>query len=109
MNVEKTQCLCVEEEITNLFCCIKNSVVYKIYSCIKKCKSYKYLRINFNEEGTYNVEIKSRINKATKIIRLLNGILWSTEIGKEMKKRIYDSMIKSTLMLSLIHISFLEN
>ena len=28
----------------------------------------------------------------------MNGILWSTEIGKERKKRIYDSMIKSTLM-----------
>ena len=64
-----------------------------------------HLGINFNKEGTDDVEIRSRINKAKQKIRSLNGILWTTEIGKERKKRIYDSMIKSTLLyLSLIHI-----
>ena len=37
-------------------------------------------------------------NKAKQIITSLNWILWSTEIGKEWKKRIYDTMIKSTLI-----------
>ena len=39
--------------------------------CIKKFNSYKYLGINFNEEGTDDAEIKSRINKAKQISSLV--------------------------------------
>lgn len=62
------------------------------------------LGIIFNKEGTDDAEIRLKVilkqddNKIRRIIQCLNGILWSTEIGKQRKIRIYESMIKSTLI-----------
>ncbi|XP_072400556.1 uncharacterized protein [Diabrotica undecimpunctata] len=94
MNVEKTQYLCLGEDSSAMI--LDNNQKITSY---EKCK---YLGINFNKEDTDDAEIKSRINKERMIIRdiikSLNGVLWSTEIGKQRKMRIYNTMIKSTLV-----------
>ena len=67
MNTEKRQYLIVGEETTDLI--LENN------KRIKKCNRYKYVGIIFNEEGTDDTEIKSRINKAKQIIISLNGLI----------------------------------
>ena len=60
-------------------------------SCIK-------LGVIFYTSGTDDKEIRSRVIQARKCISCLNGILWSKDIRKERKLKIYNALIKSSLL-----------
>jgi hypothetical protein len=65
---------------------------------IELCQEYKYLGVIFDNSGTDDKEIRSRVMQARKCIACLNGILWSKEIRKERKLNIYNALIKSSLL-----------
>ena len=46
---------------------------------IEFCQKYKYLEVIFDNSGTDDKEIRSRVIQARKCIACLNGILWSKE------------------------------
>ena len=60
----------------------ETDLMLKNNETIGKCKNYKYLRINFNDEGADYREIISRVNKTRKITEAFNAISWRTKIGK---------------------------
>ena len=89
MNIAKTKYLCIGSDQT----AIKLDNEY-----IQICNEYKYLGVTFDKSGKDDNEINSKIVKARNAIKCLNNILWSNEIGKDRKLRIYDAIIKSNLL-----------
>jgi hypothetical protein len=65
---------------------------------IESCQVYKYLGFIFDTSGTKDKGIRSRVIKARKCIACLNGILWSEDIRKARKLKIYNALIKSSLL-----------
>ena len=57
-----------------------------------------YLGVIFDTGGTDEREIRSRVIQARKCTACLNGILWSKDIRKERKLKIYNVLIKSSLL-----------
>lgn len=53
--------------------------------------------VNFNETGKDNVGIKQGIVQARRPIGSLNSILWSKEMTKVRKFRIYETIIDGSL------------
>lgn len=56
------------------------SNVQKYYS---SGKSYNYLKLHFNKEGTDDIDITTRINKTRKIIESLNLIYGARKWGNK--------------------------
>ena len=65
---------------------------------IESCKEYTYLGVIFDTTGKDDKEIKKRITQAKRTIGCLNGVFWSTEIGKKRKFNIYETLVKSSLL-----------
>ena len=82
--------MCIGEEHSNLKVGKDNE--------IELCQEYKYLGVIFDNSGTDDKEIRSRVIQARKCIACLNGILWSKEIRKERKLNIYNTLIKGSLL-----------
>ena len=76
---------------------------------IESCQEYKYLVVIFYTSGTDDKEIRSRLIQARKCIACLNGILWSKDIRKERKLKIYNALIKSSLLYGSETWSLTEN
>lgn len=64
---------------------------------IKACRKYKYLGTVMSEEGNSREEIAQRIIQAKQATQKLNSILWSEQIHKETKKRLYNTLVKNIL------------
>lgn len=90
MNLDKTKYLCVGEVATD--------IVLENQEKISSCNQYKYLGVLFDEQGTDEIEIKTRNMQARRMIATLNGVLWSGEMGKRRKMQIYEVVIKSGLL-----------
>ena len=59
---------------------------------------YKYLGSICIKDGRETKNIHHRVTQARKIIGGLNGVWWSKDITKNLKKIIYNSMAKSVLI-----------
>ena len=60
---------------------------------IESCQEYKYLGVIFDTSGTNDKEISSTVIQARKCIACLNGIMWSEDIRKERKLKVYNALI----------------
>lgn len=67
-------------------------------SRIKNCQEYKYLGLIFDNTGTDNNEIRSKLSKAKGTVGSLNSIFWNKDMGKRRKYNIYNTMVKSSLL-----------
>ena len=65
---------------------------------IEFCQEYKYSGVIFDTSGTGDKETRSIVIKARKCIACLNGILRSKNIRNERKSKIYNALIKSSLL-----------
>nr|CAH7758711.1 unnamed protein product [Callosobruchus chinensis] len=62
------------------------------------CEDYTYLGAKISKEGSSKKEISHRINQATYAISRLNTLLWSNNLSKQNKLRIYQSNVQSILL-----------
>lgn len=89
INTQKTKYLPIGAELSNI----------KIDTDeIEACSNYTYLGVEFDTTGKDDREIKKRITHARRLIGCLNGVLWSSNIGKKRKHNIYETIIKSSLL-----------
>ncbi|XP_045463869.1 uncharacterized protein LOC123673432 [Harmonia axyridis] len=65
---------------------------------IETCTEYTYLGVEFDSTGKDDKEIKKRITQARRTIGCLNGIWWSSDIGRKQKYTIYETFVKSALI-----------
>ncbi|KAL3276998.1 hypothetical protein HHI36_012360, partial [Cryptolaemus montrouzieri] len=52
----------------------------------------------FDDTGTDGREIEKRLTQAKQVIGFLNSVFWSGEITKGRKMRVYEAMVKSSLL-----------
>ena len=90
VNTEKTKYLPIGANTENLI--LDNNME------IRACEDYRYLGSIFTGDGTDDREINNRVIQARRVIRCINGILWSTEITKNRKYNIYETLVKSILL-----------
>ncbi|KAF2887745.1 hypothetical protein ILUMI_18428 [Ignelater luminosus] len=64
---------------------------------VEDVDQYKYLGVTFKSEGKNAAEIHNRIALNRKLIDALNEILWSKNIKRKSKIRIYNSVVKGEL------------
>jgi len=89
INFDKTKHLVVGGEKADLE--INGNVV-------RGCKEYKYLGVNIDEGGSSASEISQRMVKGTQAISKLNSILWSENIKRNTKIRVFESIVKSIML-----------
>ena len=64
---------------------------------IKGCEEFDYLRVRIDKEDRQESHIKNRNNKGRATIIMLNSISWDRNITKEVKLKIYNSIVRSTV------------
>ena len=101
MNLNKTKYSCIGETHNNLKLDKENEIEF--------CQEYKYLGVIFDTSGTDDKEIRSRVIQARKSIACLNGILQSKDIRKERKLKIYNVLIKNSLLYDFETWRLIEN
>lgn len=89
VNYEKTRYLVINGESKNL---LVNG------QTIKVCDEYKYLGVTISNEGTSKKEINIRKIKAQQAVNKLNSVLWSKQITKQTKLRIYGAIVESIML-----------
>lgn len=65
---------------------------------IEVCDNYKYLGVTISGEGSSKKELSNRIGQAKQAIKKLNSILWTNNIKKQTKERIYEAIVESILL-----------
>lgn len=90
VNCSKTKYMCIGGEGTDLE--IDDNTI------VKSCSDYTYLGTKINQSGRTEEEILERIVKGKKVIGCLNSLLWSTNISKERKHLLYNTIFKSILL-----------
>ena len=90
VNLSKTKHLCTGETYSNLKLDKDSEIEF--------CQEYKHFGVIFDNSGTDDKEIRSRVIQARKCVACLNGILWSEDIRKERKLNIYSALIKRSLL-----------
>jgi hypothetical protein len=65
---------------------------------IEVCDNYKYLGVTISDEGSSKKELSNRIGQAKQAIKKLNSILWTNNIKKQTKERIYEAIVESILL-----------
>jgi hypothetical protein len=48
----------------------------------ESCQEYKYLGVIFDNSGTDDKEIRSRVTQTRKCVACLNGILWNKDVRR---------------------------
>lgn len=66
-------------------------------SKIKWSKTFKYLGFTISKEGTITEQMQYILNQTRVCIKQLSGVLWNTHITKNIEKRIFDSIVRSTM------------
>jgi hypothetical protein len=64
---------------------------------VKGVERFKYLGLTLNKYGRKDDEITLRINKRRNS-GALNSLLWSTNITRKTKKRLYSAIFKSNIL-----------
>lgn len=64
---------------------------------IKSVRNFKYLGSIIQESGSCEADVDHRVQQARRAIKMLNGVLWSRSISKQMKKRILQTIVESIL------------
>jgi hypothetical protein len=88
VNTEKTQYLVVGRNGRDL------NVNGKI---IKNVEEYKYLGVTITSNGSDKKDVANKIVKGKALTSQLNSILWSLNIRKDIKKRIYKTIVESAV------------
>ncbi|XP_044755011.1 uncharacterized protein LOC123313964 [Coccinella septempunctata] len=61
---------------------------------IRSCKEYKYLGSIISKEGTSDNDIAYRVQQGKKCVRILNSLLWSSQISLNTKMTIYRAIVE---------------
>uniref|UniRef100_A0A1B6I2T3 Reverse transcriptase domain-containing protein n=1 Tax=Homalodisca liturata TaxID=320908 RepID=A0A1B6I2T3_9HEMI len=88
VNMDKTQYLVIGREGRDLN--INGNV-------IKNVDEYNYLGCTITSDGRDEKDIMNKVTKGKSIVSQLNSILWNLNIRKDIKRRIYESIIESTV------------
>ena len=59
---------------------------------------YVYLGTKINTDGSHDAEINERINKDRIAISKLNGVPWDRNISSRTKTKIFNTIVRSTIM-----------
>jgi hypothetical protein len=65
---------------------------------VQACEEYVYLGVKIDKSGRCKREISTRIAKGRRVVGALNSILWGHTITVNVKKHIYNVIIKSILL-----------
>lgn len=84
VNFDKTKYMVVGEDANDL------DIGWRI---VHNCKEYKYLGVVISKEGNSKKEILARIWQAKQAIQKLNSLLWSKDIWRQIKIKIYDTIV----------------
>ncbi|XP_067127183.1 uncharacterized protein [Centruroides vittatus] len=90
INMSKTKYLCLGEAKTDM----QLEEGEKIDGCMR----YNYLGIQIHQDRRDALEINTRLARAKRAVKRLNGIWWSEEITRSRTKRIYNAILKSILL-----------
>jgi hypothetical protein len=66
---------------------------------MQACEEYVYLGVKIDKSGRCKREILSQIAKGRRAVEALDFILWRQTITVNVKKHIYNAIIKSILLL----------
>lgn len=75
-----------------------SNIVLDDGSIIKCCKTYKYLGTMMSNEGGSEIEIRHRMQKGRVAIKQLHSIIWNNTIHKDIKRRIYKTIVESIML-----------
>lgn len=89
VNFDKTKYMVVGEDANDLD--MGGMIVHN-------CEEYNYLGGVIFKEGDSKKEILARIVQAKQAIQKLNLLLWSKDIQRQIKIRIYDTIVQSILL-----------
>ena len=64
---------------------------------IKHRDNYQYLGVTITNDGYSAKKIASRVNEGSACLRQLNGILWSRNVSRDTKLRIYKTIVGSVV------------